>query len=206
MFQARLWSGAWRHLFVLSCARFIRPADVTRLAAAAVSRYTTPAAVAAALADNKDAEEDDQSFLSSSSPDDDDADADMIANIESFMRIVTRIHKADLDNAEFMNLWVILVYQANLAAANSSGSDGAATELADRLGQAQRRLLAACLLAAQVEPPLPNRFGELLVLAQVIGSVRSETIQELFFKTTLQAAPIDSVVLDIFKKQTQTAA
>lgn len=66
---------------------------------------------------------------------------------------------------------------------------------------------AQCVLSDHVRvryPRQPTRFGRLLLLLPLLRTIRSVTIETLFFKETIGTVPISRLLIDMYQMEKYT--
>uniref|UniRef100_A0A182TBI7 NR LBD domain-containing protein n=1 Tax=Anopheles maculatus TaxID=74869 RepID=A0A182TBI7_9DIPT len=66
---------------------------------------------------------------------------------------------------------------------------------------------AQCVLSEHVRvryPRQPTRFGRLLLLLPLLRTIRSTTIETLFFKETIGTVPISRLLIDMYQMEKYT--
>lgn len=120
----------------------------------------------------------------------------MMGEIRALQEIITKFKHMQVDNTEFVCLKGISLFKAF---ANSSGDTQRLAEphtIAALQDQAQLTL-SKYIQAAY--PTQPFRFGKLLLMLPSVRAITPSTIEELFFKKTIGAIPIERLLCDMYK-------
>ena len=176
--QMLLLEETWRELFVLSAAQFRLPVEL----ADGVSPETTPLSA--------------------------------LAELKAFQEAILKFQAMGVDGTEFACLRAIVLLKTTLESSPSSSEDedkksGVARELRDQAAvnalQDQAQITLSKYIATAY-PAQPQRFGKLLLLLPALRAVSPRTVEEVFFKKTIGAIPLEKIICDMYKAGAAAAA
>ena len=174
--QMLLLEETWRELFVLSAAQFHLPVEL----AEGVSPETTPLAA--------------------------------LAELKAFQEAILKFQAMGVDGTEFACLRAIVLLKTTLESSSSSEDEekkGCPRELRDQAAvnalQDQAQITLNKYIATAY-PAQPQRFGKLLLLLPALRAVSPRTVEEVFFKKTIGAIPLEKIICDMYKAGAAAAA
>lgn len=169
--QLTLLEFSWRELFLLAAAQMLPTLDPTPLLA------TNPQNIALAVEVNR------------------------------FRDTLAGFHGMNLDQHEFACIRAIVLFKAGLDYESigrndvDSRSPGGRGRLRDAAAVARLRDSAQLALGQRLGSASfgPLRFGKVLMLLPTLRSVSAHAIEELFFRRTIGAIPIERIICDMYK-------
>lgn len=173
--QLLLLEESWRELFVLGCAQFLVPVDLSSLVHASGALTRQP--------------ERSISFLH---------------EVKLFQETLSKFIQLRVDPHEFACLRAIVLFKTAFdspsSSADSSSKDTRTLTEAVAVASLQDQTqLTLNKYIQTIQPGQPLRFGKLLMLLPGLKSVSNNTIEELFFRKTIENIPIERIICDMYK-------
>ncbi|XP_042147344.1 nuclear receptor subfamily 2 group E member 1 [Ixodes scapularis] len=168
--QLTLLEEGWRELFVLSAAQFMLPLEVAPLLAAAGL---------------------------SSEPSTSERVATLVSEIRNFQEIIARFKEMQVDATEYACVKAILLFKTSF-----QGQTSETRTLRDIHAAAALQDQAQLTLSKYIQtayPTQPFRFGKLLLTLPCLRTVSATAIEDLFFRKTIGAIPIERLLCDMYK-------
>jgi nuclear receptor subfamily 2 group E protein 1 len=201
--QLTLLEESWRELFVLGAAQFCIPLEAAPLLAAAgltpiegeddAGNPDEDAADSAAAAP-----ESRRPSGSSSGGEGVSAEkyAGMTAELRAFQDIIAKFQALQVDPTEYACLKGIVLFKTVFSETSESADLRDLRSVSSLQDQAQ--LILSKYICATY-PSQPFRFGKLLLLLPSLRTINSNTIEEVFFRKTIGAIPIQRLLCDMYK-------
>ncbi|XP_015589640.1 nuclear receptor subfamily 2 group E member 1 [Cephus cinctus] len=133
----------------------------------------------------------------------------LAVEVSRFRDTLTGFHAMNLDPHEFACIRAIVLFKAGLdsepapssSSSNGSASPNAGSRLRDAASVARLRDGAQLALGQRLSGASFGalRFGKLLLLLPTLRSVSTHAIEELFFRRTIGAIPIERIICDMYK-------
>lgn len=168
--QLLLLEEGWRELFVLSAAQFLLPLEVAPLLAAAGL---------------------------TSEPSTSERVVSLLAEIRNFQEIITKFKEMQVDPTEYACVKAILLFKTSF-----QGQPSETRTLRDVHAAAALQDQAQLTLSKYIQtayPTQPFRFGKLLLSLPSLRTVSAVAIEDLFFRRTIGAIPIERLLCDMYK-------
>ena len=113
---------------------------------------------------------------------------------------IQKFHEMNVDLTEFACLRAIILLKTHIENDSTVGND--LKEIRDPATinslQEQAQLTLSKYIANSY-PNQPLRYGKLLLLLPKLKSISGKSIEELFFKKTIGAIPIERIICDMYK-------
>lgn len=167
--QVTLLEEGWRELFVLGAAQFQMPIDAVPLLAAAGISG-------------------DQSPTEKA--------VSIMAEIRALQDIIAKFKAMQIDPTEYACLKGIVIFKTVLQESKEMKSLQDLPAVACLQDQAQ---LTLSKYIQTSYPTQPFRFGKLLLMLPALKTVGGATIEEVFFRKTIGAIPIERLLVDMYK-------
>lgn len=176
--QMLLLGETWRELFVLSAAQFHLPVEL------AVDMSSSETSLAA------------------------------LTELKAFQEAIHKFQAMGVDGTEFACLRAIVLLKTTLESSADSVKQGSESgnlprELRDQAAinalQDQAQITLNKYIATAY-PAQPQRFGKLLLLLPALRAVSARTVEEVFFKKTIGAIPLEKIICDMYKAGAAAAA
>ena len=121
----------------------------------------------------------------------------LLAELKNLQDAIQKFQAMEVDLTEFACLRAILLFKTHI---ESNGEDQ--KELRDQASinvlQDQVQLNLSRHITVNY-PNQPSRFGKLLLLLPSLKAISGKAIEELFFKKTIGAIPIEKIICDMYK-------
>ncbi len=117
---------------------------------------------------------------------------DLLSELKSLQETIQKFQAMNVDPTEFACLRAIILLKTQVESGEIRDT-AAVTGLQD---QAQLTLSKYIQTAY---PQQPSRFGKLLLLLPSLKAISGRSIEELFFKKTIGAIPIERIICDMYK-------
>jgi hypothetical protein len=128
------------------------------------------------------------------------ASVGLLSELKNFQDTIAKFQQMGVDATEFACLRAILLLKTSM---ETNGDDQ--RELRDQAAVTALQDQAQLTLSKYIEkayPLQPSRFGKLLLLLPSLRSVSNQAIEELFFKKTIGAIPLERIICDMYKAAT----
>ena len=176
--QMILLEETWRELFVLSAAQFHLPVELADMSPSETSLAA-------------------------------------LTELKAFQETIHKFQAMGVDGTEFACLRAIVLLKTTLE--SSSAADAAADDKKNPQPRELRDQAAINALQDQAQmtlnkyigtayPAQPQRFGKLLLLLPALRAVSARTVEEVFFKKTIGAIPLEKIICDMYKAGAAAAA
>lgn len=123
----------------------------------------------------------------------------MLMELKNLQECIQKFQAMNVDPTEFACLRAIILLKTHL---ENSQEENNSKELRDQTTinnlQDQAQLTLSKYIATAY-PNQPSRFGKLLLLLPNLKSISGKAIEELFFKKTIGAIPIERIICDMYK-------
>lgn len=168
--QLLLLEEGWRELFVLSAAQFLLPLEVAPLLAAA-GLSTEPSTSERVVS--------------------------LVSEIRNFQDIIGKFKEMQVDATEYACVKAILLFKTAFQDQTSESRCLRDVRAVAALQDQAQLTLSRYIQTAY--PTQPFRFGKLLLSLPCLRSVSALAIEELFFRRTIGAIPIERLLCDMYK-------
>ena len=135
-----------------------------------------------------------------------------LTELKGFQETIHKFQAMGVDGTEFACLRAIVLLKTTLessAAAADSEEMKSPRELRDQAAinalQDQAQITLNKYIATAY-PAQPQRFGKLLLLLPALRAVSARTVEEVFFKKTIGAIPLEKIICDMYKAGSAAAA
>ncbi|XP_031337233.1 nuclear receptor subfamily 2 group E member 1 [Photinus pyralis] len=118
-------------------------------------------------------------------------------DVLDFQSVLTRIIQFRVDPYEFACLRAILLFKTTFD--NMSPNSKLLKDAEKVVGVQENTQLMLNKYVLATYPSQPLRFGKLLLLLPVLQTVKSSTIEELFFKNTIGNIPIVNIICNMYR-------
>ena len=125
-------------------------------------------------------------------------DVSVLSELKHFQEAIAKFQALNVDATEFACLRAIVLLKTCVSSGESDGEKEVRDQAAISALQDQAQLTLSKYIAGAY-PHQPSRFGKLLLLLPSLKSVSSKAIEDLFFKKTIGAIPIEKIICDMFK-------
>ena len=125
----------------------------------------------------------------------------LLLELKNLQDTIQKFHEMNVDLTEFACLRAIILLKTHIETDSSTvGND--LKEIRDPATinslQEQAQLTLSKYIANSY-PNQPLRYGKLLLLLPKLKSISGKSIEELFFKKTIGAIPIERIICDMYK-------
>ena len=135
-----------------------------------------------------------------------------LTELKAFQEAIHKFQAMGVDGTEFACLRAIVLLKTTLESPSTSpgkedGSPG--KELRDQAAvnalQDQAQITLNKYIATAY-PAQPQRFGKLLLLLPALRAVSAKTVEEVFFRKTIGAIPLEKIICDMYKAGSAAAS
>ena len=124
----------------------------------------------------------------------------LLSELKNLQDAIQKFQAMNVDMTEFACLRAIILLKTHI---ESNGEDQ--KELRDQAAINSLQDQAQLTLSKYISnayPTQPSRFGKLLLLLPSLKAITGKAIEELFFKKTIGAIPIEKIICDMYKGAT----
>ena len=121
----------------------------------------------------------------------------LLSELKNLQDAIQKFQAMNVDTTEYACLRAIILLKTHI---ESNGEDQ--KELRDQAAINSLQDQAQLTLSKYISnayPTQPSRFGKLLLLLPSLKSISGKAIEELFFKKTIGAIPIEKIICDMYK-------
>ena len=127
----------------------------------------------------------------------------LLLELKNLQDTIQKFHEMNVDLTEFACLRAIILLKTHIETGNGNDDLKEIRDPATINSLQEQAQLTLSKYIANSYPNQPLRYGKLLLLLPKLKSISGKSIEELFFKKTIGAIPIERIICDMYKAGAQ---